>query len=452
MDPLQQEVELLRREINERDELIHQLRVEAQGAAEAAHAARAVAARRQENPLGDTENILKALQTPQIIRDLPCFNGDPVKLHSFIRSIDNLIPLIDSARGSAIHIIWIQAIRSKIIGDADNVLELYGTALDWNEIKNNLITHYSDRRDEVSLTKDLVGIKQTGTIEEFYSKVSHIVSLLVNLLNITEENPEVKTAKNQFYQQMGLKVFLAGLHHTIGPTIRAQTPKSLKDALRACLDEGNYTQPKTVHQPPPIPSRPPQQVQSFKPVPFKFQPRPMFPVNNAYRFPQQPPPHMFRPFLPRKPQPKPERMDVDPSVRVNYMNRPRNIPPPQMQNNFAPRFSQNYRPPTNFGPQNFAQQNFARPYNPPKFHFEELTNTEQCYNNFYPYEDFTENYYQPSPHYPDLENYYQPNEATESETQVLPETANEVYNEKQEDNDKPDDLNFQIATSSQTTT
>lgn len=135
--------------------------------------------------------------------------------------------------------IWIQAIRAKIVGDADNVLELYGTNLEWEEIKGNLITHYSDRRDEVSLTRDLFAIKQTGTVEDFYSRISHVVSLLVNLLNINELSAEVRSAKNIFYQDMGLKVFLSGLKD-LGPIIRAQGPSSLKEALRLCLEESNY--------------------------------------------------------------------------------------------------------------------------------------------------------------------------------------------------------------------
>lgn len=44
------------------------------------------------------EGALRALQTPQIIRMLPPFDGNPIKLHSFIRSIDDLMPEISRSR------------------------------------------------------------------------------------------------------------------------------------------------------------------------------------------------------------------------------------------------------------------------------------------------------------------------------------------------------------------
>lgn len=372
MEHIQSQINALQQQLDAKDEIIHQLQLEAQGAAEAANAARSeLAAQASQTSyasmgLTSTESVLKTLQTPQIIRDLPAFSGDQVKLHSFIRSIDNLMPIIEAVRNAPVYRIWIQAIRAKIVGEADNVLELYGTNLDWNEIKSNLITHYSDRRDETSLTRDLFNIQQNGTVEEFYSKISHIVSLMVNLLNINESNAQVKSAKNCFYQQMGLKVFLSGLKDPLGPIIRAQTPKNMKDALRLCLEESNYHYSHKYNlkqQPPPIPNRPQQkfytppvmQAKQFsynKPFMTPFQPRQpfqQFPNRPLHQLPQrQPfhPPYQTAPipFHPQKPQnmfqspsnafgnrntfapqSKPTPMEVDPSLRsrqINYMNRP----------------------------------------------------------------------------------------------------------------------------------
>lgn len=361
--------------IQDRDDQIHQLQIEVHGAVQAALAAQAANPAPQPavpprnpdglNQVGVTESILKSLQTPQIIRDISSFNGNPVKLHSFIKSIDNLIPLLEGARGTPIYPVWMQAIRTKIVGDADTVLEIYGTSFDWEDIKNTLITHYSDKRDEISLTRDLFKLSQTTTVEEFYSRVSHSISLLVNLLNLNEENPEVKTAKNSFYQELGLKVYLAGLKEPLGPIIRAQSPKSLKEALRLCLEEGNYNYVKNPFKPvpqiPPKPNHqttnlfqppsrsimyPPRQFQPplrpFHPPPIAmqqpsraFQPVPGFSNNfprsfqqNPQNFQRPPPAYPQRNVFAQKqsiPLPKPTPMDVDPSIRtrqINYMNRP----------------------------------------------------------------------------------------------------------------------------------
>ena len=163
-----------------------------------------------------------------------------------------MLPLLESARGAPVYTVWLQAIRAKIHGEADNVLELYGTSLNWTEIKTNLITHYSDRRDEVCLSRDLFRLEQTSTIEDFYGKISHVISLLVNLINLNNDNEQVKAAKNRLYQEMGLKVFLGGLKDPLGPIIRAQTPTSLKEALRLCLEESNYNHRITHKTLPPL--------------------------------------------------------------------------------------------------------------------------------------------------------------------------------------------------------
>lgn len=328
------------------------------------------------------EGALRALQTPQIIRMLPPFDGNPIKLHSFIRSIDDLMPEISKVKNTPAYTVWLLAIRSKIIGDADNVLEFYGTSTDWDEIKNSLITHYSDKRDEVSLTKDLFKITQADKeIEDFYKEITFMLSLMVNQLNLNEHNSDVRAAKNLFYQEIGLKVFLAGLNEPVGTVIRAQCPTSLKDALRRCIEERNFYYHKQKSYTPPVPTRnkfqnkfsnpfsrfqqtpvtqnsfpsypiqtnpfqrvapiqrpqqlqhTPQQFSPFQPqVPFQRtfspsqpnhsqrpqQPGPSNPFNrNPNQF-SKPPSGTYRP-------PKPTPMEIDQSLRslkVNYMNRP----------------------------------------------------------------------------------------------------------------------------------
>lgn len=83
-------------------------------------------------------------------------------------------------------------------------------------------------------------MKQTDTVQDFYRDVSHSISLLTNLLHLNEKVSVVVLAKKQFYQELGLEVFLSGLKEPLGPIIRAKAPKSLKEVLRLCLEEDNY--------------------------------------------------------------------------------------------------------------------------------------------------------------------------------------------------------------------
>lgn len=377
----QQQIINLQQALAERDDRISQFQLESEGAAQTVQSAQAeLAAARQaaldnaqrieqleiqlrnshDRVLAPCENILRKLQTPNILRDLPHYDGNPIKLHQFIRSIDNLMPIIEEARGTPIYNVWIQCIRGKITGDADTILELYGTELSWTEIKSNLIAHYNDKRDEVSLTRDLFKLSQTGTVEEFYGKVSHIISLLINQLCLSEFNNEVVNSKKKFYQEIGLKVFLAGLKEPLGPIVRAQSPGTLKEALRLCAEENNYhyvRNPFKTHIPPIPPPKPqsypaqsnhnaiprppirvfPNNFQKPKPFARYPNPNPFRPPWNANPFKNQsnpfkpqPNPNFSNPFKQPFPKqnahfPKPVPMEIDPSIRsraMNYMNRP----------------------------------------------------------------------------------------------------------------------------------
>ena len=72
----------------------------------------------------------------------------------FIRSVENLLPFLGALQGTPFEKVWIQAIRGKIIGSTDQVLKIYGTPLDWGEIKNNLQTGRCNFDERVSITAD----------------------------------------------------------------------------------------------------------------------------------------------------------------------------------------------------------------------------------------------------------------------------------------------------------
>lgn len=347
----------------------------------------------------NTETVLRSLQTPQILRDLPCFTGNPVKLNTFVKAIDNIMPLLKSAEGKPIYQVWMQAIRSKIIEEADSVLELYGTELRWEEIKATLLTHFNDKRDEVSLTRDLFKITQVGSIEDFYGNISHNVALLVNQLNLNEQNDDVVKAKKTFYQDLGLKVFLSGLKDPLGPIIRAQAPKTLKEALRLCLEEKNYHHGKTFPQEKPF-------------QPFKTPPIPQGKPFQPFKPPPIPQTKPFQPFQPYKPPPFPQARPFQPfqPYKFSPTSQVKPFQPLQSSQRFSNPFSRNFS--SSFGNQNpnpiktdpsakFRQADFVK-RNPPHFQIEETSNEEQSHDfsePFYPY--YPQYSYPPQyPHYP----------------------------------------------------
>lgn len=406
----------------------------------------------QEQMMANAEKIVKTLQTPQGINILQPFDGNPVKLHSFIRSVENVIPFIDALENTPYHSVWLQAIRNKIVGDADTVLEVYGTELKWETIKANLIAHYNDKRDSTTLTRELFMAHQISSIEDFYARVQHLLSLLVNHANIQITDSAIRTDRIKTYNDNALQVFLAGLKEPIGGNIRARQPKTLKEAFDACIEEQNFL----------------SKTGWVRDVPQKHQKNTfILPEKPNYAFPRMPfanriplpprqpafyPPNIpFRNHAYRPPNPnfqKPTPMEVDKSLiskRINYMNRPQpsrfshfgNQQPPRQFGNqsFVPRQPFPAAYPRPFGNPAFPPQQF-RQTQPPKFLVEELTNLEHDpHYQFYP---------ECNQFYADYYHYYPPYDYSDTQEAVgKPEIVESAESETQEESSH-DEINFQM--------
>lgn len=197
-------------------------------------------------------DLFDSLRIPDAIKDLPHFNGNPRLLYEFINNVEEILIHIKSVDSTPYGKILLRAIRNKIEGEANEILNMYGTPLNWDIIKDNLILHYSDKRSETSLIKDLHNVRQLNkTIQQFYSEIIEIQSALCNNILIHEKDKNVISSKKELFADMCLNTFLSGLREPLGSSIRAMQPKSIASALSFCLKEQNiyYRQSTFFKQP-----------------------------------------------------------------------------------------------------------------------------------------------------------------------------------------------------------
>lgn len=188
------------------------------------------------------DKIIKALKIPDAIKDLPNFDGNPRLLFEFIDNVNELVKACQEANGTPYASIILRSIRNKIIGNANEILNMYGTPLDWDEIKNNLIIHYADKRNETSLIRDLHSIRQNNdTVEKFYSRIIEIYSSLTNHIRVHEMDQTIVKSKKSLFGEMCLNTFLSGLREPLGSTIRAMKPTTLSEGFNLCLKEQNIS-------------------------------------------------------------------------------------------------------------------------------------------------------------------------------------------------------------------
>lgn len=186
------------------------------------------------------ENLFKSLRIPDAIKDLPHYEGSRHTLYEFIENVEEILTLCNNVDGQPCSKIYLRAIRNKIKGEANEVLTMYGTPLQWEAIKDNLITHYADKRNETNLIRDLYGISQgADKVEKYFARIIDIQSTIINHIKLNETNAIVIRAKGDLYREMCLNTFLAGLREPMGSMIRAMQPSSLTEAFTHCLKEQN---------------------------------------------------------------------------------------------------------------------------------------------------------------------------------------------------------------------
>ncbi|KAJ8978146.1 hypothetical protein NQ317_016848 [Molorchus minor] len=200
------------------------------------------------------------------------------------------------------NVLILQGIISKLKGRAKEVVSIYGCN-DWEQIKETLIQNFGDQRDENSLTRDLVNLRQLphDTPMQFYEKVMGLLSIVNNYIELHNTNASIIASKRNFFKQQALTTFLAGLRELIGSTIRAMRPKSLADAIQYIQEELNIRYLQGSHMrsqdtPPRRPEIPKPQLQQNSASRF-YQP------NFAPKFHQSnPAPRFYQPNFTQQPR------------------------------------------------------------------------------------------------------------------------------------------------------
>lgn len=152
----------------------------------------------------------------------------------------------------------------KLKGTAKLVVNIQNTQT-WQELKDTLYRNFADRRDETSLNRDLILMRQfpNEKPQQFFDRCLQILNLLCSYVDIHEETQEARNLKRNLYNNLALKTFLAGLKEPLGTTIRCMKPTSLNEALQLINNEENiqYFQNFTNKQPNKfMPNKPVQQV------------------------------------------------------------------------------------------------------------------------------------------------------------------------------------------------
>lgn len=318
------------------------------------------------------QNITDLDKVPDVVKSLREFSGRQNEFSSWKKSIERVLNIYESSRGTPKYFGILNTIRNKITGNADIVLESYNTPLNWEAIAKCLTAHYADKRDLGTLEYQMTSLVQgQKTIQEFYQEVYSHLSLILNNVSCMNISVEAVKVLTDNYRNKALDTFIRGLSGDLPRLLGMKEPTDLPQALQLCLklqnqnfrsqyaynrhnsnqrqqltpprqnrteyNRNNYQQrfffPELAYLPQ-IQERPniPQYQQNhYQPNHYQqnhYQLNPYQQLTN-YQQPNTPRPFQQNYAPPRptapKPQPKPTPMEVDSSIRtnmINYANRP----------------------------------------------------------------------------------------------------------------------------------
>jgi hypothetical protein len=172
---------------------------------------------------------------------IPDYDGNANQLHRFITTCETVLTqYFDVAQPNHFNNqVLLHSVLNKLKGKAEEVVTINGV-FSWNEIKQVLIKNFADQRDENCLNRDLINMRQDNeTTQEFYNRCMHMLSTIINYVNLHEQDENKKICKREFFSSQTLKTFLSGLKDPLGVTIRTMRPEDMPTALQYIKEEEN---------------------------------------------------------------------------------------------------------------------------------------------------------------------------------------------------------------------
>lgn len=201
---------------------------------------------RDRSPLRRENRQAIRMAVPQVqkhhIDCVPEYDGNPSTLAIFIQSSEYLINNFSDPNNAANpqNEFLLRAVIGKLTGRALNLVGSRGNLRNWLSIKNLLLQFFSDQRDENCLVGDLMHLKQ-GKFENpvnFGYRCQDLLSLLLNKIQLTEVDPNIRDLKKNLYENQARNAFLRGLHSNL--PIRLRNPQNLEQAISFTIEEQNF--------------------------------------------------------------------------------------------------------------------------------------------------------------------------------------------------------------------
>lgn len=193
-------------------------------------------------PAPPAENIVHALvnasRVPDTIKLLPTYDGDSRELSTWIQSVETTLALYVNLQGSHIYRIWLNQIRLKIIGKANEALTTSHTPTEWAAMRATLVEFFGDRRDISSLNQKIFDLQQKNrSVEDYYHEATTLLADITSKVALDEENDGHEEHIMAYVRVMVKDAFIDGLDEPYASYTRNYRPNTLHEAFQCAREQ-----------------------------------------------------------------------------------------------------------------------------------------------------------------------------------------------------------------------
>ncbi|KAJ8981572.1 hypothetical protein NQ317_002600 [Molorchus minor] len=174
---------------------------------------------------------------------IPLFDGNTFLLNDFITSCDELVNSFASQTNQNQNLFLLRAVRSKLVGQAQQLISSRLEITQWQQIKELLLQNFGDPRDLPCLQQDMLHLqfdRQKQTLQQFGNQVREFQSLLMAKLQQTDKDLQVKLALSDVYQQLAVDTYVRNLPAQLQQMVRTKEMTTLEDVIAFVTKEEQF--------------------------------------------------------------------------------------------------------------------------------------------------------------------------------------------------------------------
>lgn len=167
-------------------------------------------------------------KVPEDIRTLPEYSGDRLTLAEFINSVETIRRMMQNIFND--NPIYINAIRAKIVGKANEVLVSNYVPNQWDRIKEKLIEYFANQKDIQTIVANMRLSMRNKTLSQYYTEANQLSADISSCIAMDPENMGHEAAIMRIINKIILGSYIDGLPNGYRNLVMVRNPRNLVEA------------------------------------------------------------------------------------------------------------------------------------------------------------------------------------------------------------------------------